>query len=103
MKRSKPYIDSNPDEPTAMELRAHDIIENANEIESGTLPTGDLPDETWLAHVFNLAMLESESGVLISGESLARSVLSRIFKDEQPHVEITVSQLEEKYVTPNQE
>lgn len=86
MKRSKPYIDSNlalkwtdvPDEPTAMEIRAHDIIENANGIESGTLPTGDLPDEIWLADVFNLAMMESEGGVLISGESLARAVLSRL-------------------------
>ena len=78
MKRSKPYIDSNPDEPTAMGLEAHYVIEDANEIESATLPTGDLPDETWLAHVFNLAMLGSEGGVLISGEALARSVLSRI-------------------------
>ncbi len=78
-----------------MEFEARDVIENANGIESGTLPTGDLPNEIWLAHVFNLAMSMSEGGVLISGEALARSVLSRIVKDEQqPHVEISVSQEE---------
>jgi hypothetical protein len=71
MKRSKPYIDRHPDEPSEEELSVSDLLDAVNSCELSD-------DEQWLALVVDEIQAYGNSEIQLSSESLARAIYSRI-------------------------